>query len=204
MFQWTLHIIETGGYFGIFLLMVLENIFPPIPSEVVIPLAGFASAQGELHIALVILVATCGAVVGAIPWYLLGRLFGVRRLKRLSVRYGRLLTLSPVDIDHAQEWFHCHGQKAVLFGRLIPTIRTLISVPAGLARMKLSTFLLYSFIGSAAWTSILALLGYLLESQYDQVAEYLNPVSNAVVALIVAVYLYRVVTFRTNGSVEKE
>lgn len=196
MFDWILGIIEAGGYLGIFGLMVLENIIPPIPSEVVIPLAGYAAAEGEMNIALVILVATLGTVVGALPWYLAARLFGTERLKRLSRRYGRLLTLSPSDIDSAESWFHVHGHKIVLFGRLVPTIRTLVSVPAGIARMPFLKFLAYSFVGSLLWTTLLALLGYYLETQHDKVAAYLDPVSNGIVILIVGAYLYRVVTFK--------
>ncbi len=200
MFEWILYVIETGGYAGIFSLMVLENLFPPIPSEVIIPLAGYAAAEGEMHIAVVILVASLGAVVGALPWYLVARMFGAVRLKRLSTRYGRLLTLSPEDIDAAEAWFTAHGHTIVLFGRLIPTVRTLISVPAGIARMPFLKFLTYSFIGSALWTTLLALLGYYLESQHDKVAAYLDPVSNAIVVLIIAVYLYRVMTFKTTRA----
>jgi membrane protein DedA with SNARE-associated domain len=143
MFDWILNIIETGGYAGIFALMVLENIFPPIPSELVIPLSGYAAAEGDMNIAIVILVASLGAVVGALPWYYLGKAFGIERLKRMSVRYGRWLTLTPADIDAAQAWFDRHGHKTVLLGRLVPTVRTLISLPAGMARMPLLPFLLY-------------------------------------------------------------
>lgn len=200
MFDWILSIIETGGYLGIFFLMVLENIFPPIPSEVILPLAGFSAALGNLHIVGVIFVATCGAVVGCLPWYVLGRLFGSGRLKRLSARYGRLVTLSPEDINVAQAGFRRHGEIAVLFGRLIPTVRTLISIPAGIARMPLGSFLLYSFVGSAIWTTALVLVGYVLESQYEKVSGYLNLVSDGIVLLIVAIYLYRVVTFRAKDT----
>ena len=196
MFSWILAVIETGGYAGIFFLMVLENLFPPLPSEVIIPLAGYAAAEGNMNIALVILVAAFGAVVGAMPWYLAARLFGITRLKRLSVRYGRLLTLSPKDIDVAEAWFHTRGHKIVLLGRLVPTVRTLISVPAGIARMPFLKFLAYSFVGSFLWTTLLALLGYFLESQHDRVAMYLDPVSNAIIVLILGAYLYRVVTFK--------
>lgn len=196
MFDWTIHIIETGGYLGIFGLMVLENIFPPIPSELIIPLSGYAAAEGELNIFLVIIVATLGAVVGSLPWYYLGRFFSVQRLKRLSLSYGRLLTLSPSDIDKANEWFATHGRAAVLFGRLIPTVRTLISVPAGIAAMPLSKFILYTTIGSGLWTSLLAFFGYVLQSQHELVGVYLNPVSDFIVILIVGAYLYRVITFK--------
>lgn len=197
MFDWTVHIIDIGGYWGLFGLMVLENIFPPIPSEVIIPLAGYSAASDGMSLPLVILVASLGTVVGTLPWYMAGRLVGTSRLKRWSLRYGRLLTVSPHHIDVAETWFQSHGSKAVLFGRLIPTVRTLISVPAGIARMPLRSFLAYSFAGSFLWTTLLASLGFVLESQHEKVADYLNPVSNFIVLLIVGTYLYRVITFKS-------
>jgi membrane protein DedA with SNARE-associated domain len=196
MFEWTLNVVETGGYAGIFFLMILENIFPPIPSEVIIPVAGYAAASGELNFLLVILVASIGALVGILPWYIIGRAFGAERVKFLSGRFGRFMTFSPQDVDDAKKWFEKHGQKAVLFGRLVPTVRTLISIPAGIANMRLSTFLIFSFLGSTIWTSILAFLGYILESEHKYISIYLNPVSNAVVIGIVIYYLYRVVTYK--------
>lgn len=200
MFDWILSVIEGGGYLGIFFLMVVENIFPPIPSEVILPLAGFAAARGDLNIVVVVMVAAAGAVTGCLPWYVLGRAFGTLRLKRLSARYGRLVTLSPDDIDTAEEWFTRYGEKAVLFGRLLPTIRTLISIPAGIARMPLGSFLSYSFVGSMIWAVALVLVGYALESQHERVSQYVDLASNGIILLIVCVYLYRVITFRTKDA----
>ncbi len=196
MFNWIVETISTGGYFGIFFLMVLENLFPPIPSEVIIPLAGYAAAEGKFNIFLVIVVAAFGAVVGAFPWYALARFFGIARLKHLSIRFGRIMTLSPSDIDAADAWFKRHGPLVVLFGRLAPTIRTLISVPAGIARMRLRTFFFYSMIGSLIWTTLLASLGFMLQSQHEKVAEYLDPVSNGIIGVIIGIYIYRVITFK--------
>lgn len=196
MFEWILGIIESYGYAGIFFMMVLENIFPPIPSEVVIPVAGYAAASDGLNLLLVIIVASLGAAAGTLPWYFLGRLFGLERVKKLSASYGRWLTMSPVDVENAENWFVIHGRKAVLYGRLVPTVRSLISIPAGIAKMPLSQFFTYSFIGSLLWTSWLAFLGYFLESQYHLVAAFLNPISNAIVILIVLLYVYRVVMFK--------
>ncbi len=200
MFAFILSIITRGGYSGLFLLMVAENVFPPIPSEVILPLAGFAAARGELQLWAVIVWATIGAVVGCLPWYVLGRFFTSERLKRLSARYGRVFTFSSSDIDVAQTWFEKHGQKVVVFARLVPTVRTLISVPAGIARMPLVPFLAYSFLGSALWTTALVLVGYILHSEYTIVSGYIDPVAKGIVFLIVAVYLYRVITFRTDGD----
>lgn len=195
MFDWIIGIIDGSGYFGIFFLLVLENIFPPIPSELIIPLTGYSAAQGELNVFLVIIVATLGSVVGAFPWYYLGNFFGLDRLKKMSLSYGRLLTLSPEDIEAAAKWFNLHGRVAVLFGRLIPGVRTLISVPAGIASMPLPTFLLYTTIGSAIWNTALVFLGYFLGTQHELVSGYIGPISDAIIFLMIAIYIYRVVTF---------
>jgi len=181
---------------GIALLMLLENIFPPIPSELIMPLAGYTAAQGQANIFLVILAGTIGSLAGAFFWYLVGLWVGEERLKRLADRYGRLLTMNSRDVEKADDWFDEHGHKAVLIGRLVPTIRTLISVPAGLSEMAWQRFLIYSGIGTAAWTALLAGLGYALGSQYEVVGEWLDPVSFGIMALIVALYLYRVATFK--------
>lgn len=200
MFDWTLSVVERGGYVGVFALMALENIFPPIPSEVILPLVGFSAAEGRFSFVVLVLVAASGAVAGCLPWYVLGRAFGVAHLQRLAGRYGRWFTFSPRDVERAGAWFVRHGRTATLVGRLIPTVRTLISVPAGIARMPLGVFFLYSFVGSALWSALLAFFGYILQSQYRLVAAYLNPVSNAIIVLMVAGYLYRVVTFRAEGE----
>ncbi len=194
MFQWVLQIVESGGYAGIFLLMVLETVFPPIPSELVLPLAGFAAARGDLNIILVIIVTTLGGLVGCIPWYLVGRLYGISRLKKISDRFGRWITLTPEDIDDAQAWFNRHGHLAVFFGRLMPTVRSLISVPAGIARMPFWTFMFYSFLGSATWNILLLFSGYVLESQYEKISKYVDLFSNAIIIGFVLLYLYRVLT----------
>ncbi len=196
MASWIESIVHTTGVLGIALLMLLENVFPPIPSELIMPLAGYTAAQGQANIVLIILAGTVGSLAGAFFWYGIGRWIGEERLKRLADRFGRWMTVSRDDIDKADNWFDKHGHKAVLFGRLIPTIRTLISVPAGLSEMKWTQFLFYSGIGTAIWTTILALLGYALGSQYERVNAWMDPVSLGIVALIVLLYLYRVVTFR--------
>jgi len=196
MFDWILGVIEASGYGGIFFLMVLENIFPPIPSEIVIPVSGYAAGRGDMNIFLVILVASLSSLAGSLPWYFLGKGFGIERLKKLSNRFGRLLTLTPGDIDGANRWFQKHGAKAVLIGRLIPAVRTLISVPAGFAKMPLLEFLMFSFIGILMWTSLLAGLGYILGTQYDKVYAYVDPVSNVIIAVIILTYIYRVITFK--------
>jgi membrane protein DedA with SNARE-associated domain len=200
VFDWIVNVVQQTGYLGIALLMLAENVFPPMPSELIMPLAGFTAAQGQLNIVLVILAGTVGSILGALFWYYIGLRFGCARFKRWSARHGRWLTMTPEDVDQAVGWFERHGGAAVLVGRLVPTVRTLISVPAGMVRMPMGRFLLYSSLGTAAWTAILAGAGYLLESQYQKVADYVNPVSNAVFGLILVWYLYRVVTFRSRQT----
>ena len=195
MFSWITDFLNTSGYFGVALLMLLENVFPPIPSELVMPFAGYAAQQGDMDIFLVILSGSFGSLLGALFWYYVGRWLGLERLRRFSARHGRWLTLSPREVDKADAWFDRHGQWAVLFGRLIPAVRTLISVPAGVSGMSHRRFLIASSIGTIVWTAFLALAGYFLAGQYETVQTWLNPVSNVVIGAILAWYLYRVATF---------
>jgi membrane protein DedA with SNARE-associated domain len=194
--SWIEGVVETTGVWGIALLMFLENVFPPIPSELIMSLSGYRAAQGDANIVLVIIAGSIGSLAGAYFWYVIGRWIGEEGLKRLADRFGRIMTVTRADIDKADDWFDTHGHKAVLVGRMIPTIRTLISVPAGLSEMPVRRFLIYSAIGTVGWTSLLALLGYALGSQYELVNAWIDPVSLGIVALIVLLYLYRVVTFR--------
>jgi membrane protein DedA with SNARE-associated domain len=200
MFNWITGLVEQTGYLGIAFLMLAENVFPPIPSELIMPLAGFTAARGELNIVVVVLAGMAGSIAGALLWYYVGRWVGCERLERWAGRHGRWLTIAPEEVDDAMRWFRRHGGKAVLVGRLIPAVRTLISVPAGIFGMNLPAFLLYTGVGTAAWTALLAGAGYLLEGQYQQVSEYLNPISNAIIAVIVLWYLYRVATFRRRAA----
>lgn len=192
MFDFVTSWIDSGGLLAVGALMVLENVFPPIPSEVIVPLAGFQAAQGSFGLIPLILVATLGSVLGATFWYVLARAWGRERFLRLVDRYGVWLTLTRAEAEAATTWFARHGRAAVLLGRVVPTIRTLISVPAGLAGMPWGTFLLLTTLGSAAWVTALAVAGYLLESQYERVEGWLNPVTTVVVVLIVGLYLLRV------------
>ena len=200
MFDFVSQAISTLGAFGIALLMFLENVFPPIPSEVIMPLAGFNAQQGEMSFWAVLIAGTVGSLAGALFWYWIGRRIGADRLKRLSLKAGRWLTITPDDIDRSNGWFKRHGGAAVLIGRLFPTIRTFISVPAGVARMPLAYFTLLSTIGTVIWNLILLGAGYLLGSNYDAVQKWLDPLSYAVMALIVGAYLYRVVTYDAEAA----
>ena len=192
MFNWILSVIEGFGLPGLFGLMVLENVFPPIPSELVIPLAGFLTAQGAMALVPAFLAATAGATAGALFWYYAGRLVGRDRLRAFAARRGRWIGFTPEDLDTAEHWFDRHGGKVVLFGRMIPGIRTFVSIPAGLAGMPLPRFLGLTVAGSAAWTAVLLGAGYLLDAHYERVTAFVDPVSKGVITLIVLAYLWQV------------
>ncbi len=192
MFDFITNLIDTMGAFGVGLVMFLENVFPPIPSELVMPLAGFSAAQGRLSLTAIFVLGTLGSVLGAWLWYEVGRRLGRERLQRFIGRYGIWLTLSQDDVRDAINWFERHDKGATFFGRMIPGVRTLISVPAGLAGMGLTRFLIYTTAGSALWNVGLIAAGYVLDSQYERVQTYLNPVTNVILGLIAVAYLYRV------------
>lgn len=196
MTAWIEELITGMGYPGIAFLMLLENVFPPIPSEVIMPLAGYTAANSsELTMTGVILAGTLGSVVGMYFWYVVGRAFGEDRLRRVVQKHGRWLTMRERDFDRVNAWFDRGGRIAVGVGRCVPTIRTLISVPAGLFEMPLRWFLPLTSAGVFVWDAVLAWLGYRLGDNYAQIDAYLGPVSIAITGLIVGIYLYRVAVF---------
>lgn len=192
MFDWIVTTVEQTGYIGIMLLMLAENVFPPIPSEVIMPLAGFAAARGDLDIGAVVLAGTAGSLSGTLFWYWMARRVGGGRLRAWTQRHGHWLTLAPDDLDRANGWFRRHSGSAVFFGRLVPAVRTLVSVPAGVSDMPLGRFVMLSAAGTSLWTAGLTLGGYLLEGGYEAVSAWINPISNAVVAGLALWYLWRV------------
>lgn len=187
MLEWITNTINSLGYWGIALLMFVENLFPPIPSELIMPLAGFTAraTPEKLNIFGVFCAGLLGSVLGALIWYYPGQLLSEKRLKELADKYGKWIAISSKDIIKARQWFHQKGTKAVLIGRLVPGIRTLISVPAGMSNMPLLPFLFYTTIGSAAWVGLLTYSGYLLGSQYELVDKYLAPVSKIVLGSLI-------------------
>lgn len=191
--------LNDGGAWAIFGLMLLENIFPPIPSELIMPLAGFNAARGGTPLWLAMLAGGVGSTLGAWFWYGVGHAYGAARLHRLVARHGRWLTLTPSELTRAQGWFARHGGAAVFFGRFLPTIRTLISVPAGLAHMPTGRFLIYTAIGSFIWSGGLALAGYLLENGYEAVSAWIDPLSTVIVLGIVAAYVWRVIRWKPDA-----
>jgi len=200
MTDWIISTINQFGYLGIFLMMLIEAVFPPIPSELIIPFAGFSAARGDLDFFGVILAASAGSAAGCVPWYLAGRLFGLARVRWMADRFGRWLTLNADEIDMATAWFLRFGPAIVLFGRLLPIIRTLISVPAGLAKMKLPVFALASLTGIVIWNTVLVSAGYLLNEHYELVEVWLDPLSIVVLAGVVLLYLFRLLTWRPSRA----
>ena len=196
MSDFIIGLITQWSYLGIFFLMVAENIFPPIPSELIMPFAGYVAANGDLNVFGVLVAGTLGSLVGTSAWYIAARLLGLHRFVWLCNKLGRVATLSEDDIDKADHWFKRHGIWAVLVGRLIPAIRTLISVPAGLAAMPFGQFLLISAVGTVLWTAILTAAGYLLQANFHAVEAWVDPVSTGVVILAVVLYLYRFATWK--------
>ena len=200
MFDFTIQVIAVSGLLGVAFLMLLENVFPPIPSELIMPVAGFAAARGHFDLAPVVLCGTGGAVLGAALWYWIGRGFGHARLRRWAASHGRWLTLTPAEVDRAARVFRRFGGPAVLLGRLLPGVRTFISIPAGVTEMPLAPFLVWSTVGTGLFTFALAYAGFRLEAHYEQVADWMNPVAAVILVAAIVTYLVRVVTFRADDD----
>ena len=160
--EWVTSVIEALGYPGLTVLVALENVFPPIPSEVILPLAGFLTGQNRFSFPLVLIATTLGSLLGALVLYGIGMAVGQRRVRLLVERYGHWALLSPDDLTRAEQWFDRHGSVAVLTGRLVPVVRSLVSIPAGYRRMPLGQFLLLTGAGSALWNGALVALGWAL------------------------------------------
>jgi membrane protein DedA with SNARE-associated domain len=191
--EWVVSTMNSMGYFGIAFLMFMENLFPPIPSELIMPFAGFTAAQPNAPLELVPAIAAgvIGTVIGAFPWYYLGKVMGETRIKGWIAKHGKWIGISVDELDKTQRWFQKHGTKAVLFGRLVPVIRTLVSLPAGFSKMPMAQFLIYSTIGTLGWVTLLTFAGYQLGKlgmDYHLVDQYLGPVSKVIAGLIVIVF----------------
>ena len=193
MFEFITSLLASMGSLGVATLMLLENVFPPIPSEVIMPFAGYLAANGDLPFVSVVIAGTIGSVAGAFLWYWIGTLASEARLRRLIARHGRWLTISEQDLDRSLTWFRRNGGKAVFLGRMVPGVRTLISVPAGMTGMPLLPFLLYTGLGSLLWTAALTILGYLLEAQFAKVGTWINPVTNVLLGGVLVLYVWRLV-----------
>lgn len=197
MTEFILNLIAWGGYVGIFILMVLENVFPPIPSEVIMGFGGMAVARGDMAMAPLLIIGTAGTTVGNVFWYAVGRWIGYRRLQPFVERHGRWLTLRWEDVERLHRFFVKHGLAVVFVFRFLPTFRTMISLPAGMAKMGLPRFLIATFLGSAIWNAVLAYAGLLLGSRFAALQDYVGPVAVATTVILVIGYLYRVTTWQS-------
>ena len=196
MSDWIVRLIEQSGYLGVGFLMFLETLFPPIPSEVIMPVAGVAAGQGKLDLIGIVAAGTAGAMLGNTVWYLAALALGHDRLQPIIRRHGKWLTVSWKDVQRAHDWFDRHGVAFVLLGRLVPTVRSLVSIPAGLLDMRFRNFIIASTVGTAIWTSFLALLGFKLQENFKDIDQILGPVSNVVLGCLLVTYIWRLVTHK--------
>ncbi|MER0243381.1 DedA family protein [Streptomyces sp. HSW2009] len=198
---WAADLVDAMGGPGAGLAIALENLFPPLPSEVILPLTGFAAGQGVLSLASALFWTTAGSLVGALVLYWIGALFGRERMHAL---WAKLPLVKPSDLDRTEEWFAKHGTKAILLGRMVPIFRSLISIPAGVERMRLPVFMLLTTLGSFVWNAVLVLTGYWLGDQWDAVETYVGFLSKAVlVVVVVSIVAFVVVRFRNRKQVRQ-
>ena len=196
MTDFILEWITRGGYLGIVALMALENIFPPIPSEVIMGLGGMAVARGQMQLGWLLLAGTVGSVIGNYVWYALGRKFGYRGLKPFVDRWGRWLTVDWQDVEAITRFFHDRGGWVIFVFRFMPSFRTIISLPAGMAKMPRWRFLVATSAGTTIWNIILAGAGILLDRNFEQLDRYVGPLAIATMVAVLGYYLYRVVTWK--------
>ncbi|AGK80759.1 DedA family protein [Streptomyces microflavus] len=192
---WATGLVETFGGPGAGFAIALENLFPPLPSEIILPLTGFAASQGVLSLASALFWTTLGSVVGAVALYTIGAVFGRERMHAL---WAKLPLVKASDLVRTEEWFARHGTKAVLLGRMVPVFRSLISVPAGVERMPLPVFVGLTTAGSLVWNTLLVMAGYWLGDRWDVVGTYVGLVSKVVLALA-ALALICYVVMRARG-----
>lgn len=196
MEDWIIQLVDWAGYWGVALLMLLETVFPPIPSEVIMTVAGVSAARGNMTLTGTIAAGTAGAMIGNWFWYWLACRFGEAKLHVIIDRYSRWLTLGWDEVERGERLFEKYGSTIVLVARMLPTLRSLISIPAGLFGMSLRRFLVFSTIGTAGWSAALAGAGYVLGSQFEDVEKWLGPLSTLVIAAIAVTYVWRLARWR--------
>ena len=183
---WVQDVIEQLGYLGVALLVVLENVFPPIPSEIVLPFAGFVAQQGSESVVWMILAATVGSVIGALIMYWIAAIIGDERLHAFTRRFGKWVQIREADLTRAEEWFDRHAMSAVLVGRCVPLIRSVVSIPAGFRRMKLIPYIAYTFLGSLVWNIALVGAGAVLGENWERVEPVVATFQWIVIVVILA------------------
>jgi membrane protein DedA with SNARE-associated domain len=188
------------GYFGIFLLMVLENVIPPVPSEVIMSVAGIAAGQGKMDFVALVAVGTFGCAVGNLFWWEIGRRFGYERLRPAIERWGRWLTMDWEDVENFRRFFDRWGGLTVLVFRFMPIGRTVISIPAGLMHMPFWRFLIFTTVGSAIWNSILVGVGFWLGASFEKIDHWIAPAVTATLVAVVLLYVWRVATWKPRAK----
>ena len=196
MEEFILSMMNQFGYIGVFLLIAIENIFPPIPSEVILLFGGFMTTYSELNIVLMIIFATLGSLIGAIVLYYIGKILNKDRLKKIvSGKIGKILRLKNSDIDKADEWFDTKGNKTVFFCRFIPIVRSLLSIPAGMSEMPLGKFFLYTTVGSLIWNTVLIIIGAIVGENWKSILNIFDTYSHIVLVLLVIIFVVGVYLF---------
>ena len=200
MYDWAydlvIRVIDWGGYAGVFLLLLFETMFPPMPSEIILPIAGMRAATGPLGLPGVVLAGTAGSMTGNYLWYRIARAIGLERLHRFVLAHGRWLGIDWADVEKVQRLFDRHGSGTVFTARLLPAVRTFISIPAGIVGMPLTRYMLWSTVGTLGWSALLAGAGYALGSQYRDIEVVAGPLTTAVVAVCLAWYVWRQLTWK--------
>ena len=205
MQEFVIQIIEQWGYIGVAMLIAIENIFPPIPSEVILAFGGFMTTKTTLNAIGVIIAATIGSTVGAIVLYLIGRILNKERLEKIvSGKIGKVLRLKAGDIEKADKWFDTKGQKTVFICRFIPIVRSLISIPAGMSEMNFLKFLLYTVLGSTIWNTVLVVLGKQLGDSWEKVVEIFNNFSHIILVVLILLVILGIYWFYRNKKKNKE
>jgi membrane protein DedA with SNARE-associated domain len=200
MTNWVLHLIDAGGYWGIGFLMFIENVFPPIPSELIMGVGGIRVGQGRMEMLPLMIAGTAGTTAGNYFWYLVGWHLGMKRIKALVDRFGRFATLDWSHVKALNRLFERYGQVIVFGFRFMPTFRTMVSLPAGLFRMGHARFLLWTAAGATIWNLILAYAGYLLGANFREIDTYIGPISTAVVVIIAILYVWRLITWKPSPT----
>lgn len=195
MESWITNIMEQFGYIGVFLLIMLENLFPPIPSEVILTFGGFMTTHTSLSIFGVVVASTIGSVAGAIVLYGIGLLIDIRRIEKIVEKWGHILRLSKKDVHKANEWFSKYGVWTILFCRFIPLIRSLISLPAGMAHMNFGVFLVLTTLGTLIWNVVLINIGAAVGGSWETIVGYMDIYSNVTYVVLALVFIVFVVLF---------
>lgn len=196
MESFIIEVMNNWGYIGIFLLIMLENLFPPIPSEIILTFGGFMTIESSLSIIGVIVISTIGSLIGGIILYYIGKIFNVDTLiKIVTSKYGKLLRIKPKDIKSADKWFDNKGNKAVFFCRFIPIVRSLISIPAGMSEMPMPKFITYTFFGSAIWNTLLVLIGAFAGDKKDLIIDFISKSSDVILIILILLFIGFVIWF---------